>query len=140
MIFFSPIEAPLPAHLGGLDRLAVDDPGARLGMTAQPLSGLLAQGIVDPDEDAGADPLIKVVPNSAPLGEVVRDIAPLTAGAQEIEDGVRDLSQVHLPGATHLLGGFDEGPHQLPLLVRQVTGVALPGRLGRHDLSNAPVS
>jgi hypothetical protein len=98
----------------------------------------LPQGVVDPDQQAGAGPLVEVVADGARFGEVVRDVAPGAAGAQEVEDGVGDLPQVDLAGSAHVLGRLDEGAQQLPLLVGQVAGIAPPSGLRRHDRFVSP--
>ena len=83
----------LPAHPGSLRRLAVHDAGARFGMPAeflpQPSSHLAVQplpGAVDP-------PPPEVVEDRLPGRELTGEHAPLAAGLQHVEDGVKDLAR-----------------------------------------------
>src|SRR5271166_1225475 len=117
------VAAPLLAAGTGVDRLAVDaGAGARVvGLLGR--AGLRAEPIVGEIQGAVAPPLVEVPPDGALGREVLGEIAPLAAGAGDVEDGVDDLPQVGLAGPAaagfRWQMGFEEGP----LVIGEVTRV-----------------
>ena len=89
---FPAIIAALTAALRGLDRLAVEDGCGRGGL----LTGLAADGrvqrVVKTQPQAIATPAREVGGHRAPRGKVVRQLAPLTSGAFQIEEGVENTA------------------------------------------------
>src|SRR5262249_16383401 len=84
---------------------------------------LAAQGVVDPVQCPVAAPGVEVAPGGALGREVAGQIAPLAAGAEEVEDGVDDVPHVGLagPAAARLVGQMGLG--QGPLGIAEVAGV-----------------
>src|SRR5439155_13547139 len=78
-------------------------------------------------DPAGIAPPAEVLPDIGVGREVMRQVAPLAAGAPLIEDGVPDLAQRISAWPTGL-AAFGLGKHRpdlLPLRIRQVTRVTL---------------
>ena len=77
------------------------------------------------DEIQGAvvPPVVEVPPDGALGREVLGEIAPLAAGAGDVEDGVNDVPQVGLAGPTAAGFGRQVGFEQGPLVVGEVTRV-----------------
>src|SRR5579875_3479650 len=133
MILFPPVEAPFSPGFGGRDRLAVDDPGTRLGLSPNLLTGLLSERTIDPDEGAIEGPVIEVVRDGIPVGEVGGQESLLAAGAREIEKRVDHLPQVHRGRAAHVSLSRDQRSDQFPLCVGQIGGIAVCGRCRHGD-------
>ena len=70
-----------------------------------------------------AAPLVEVPPDGALGREVAGQVAPLAAGAEEIENGVEDVVQVGRAGPTAAGFGRDVGLDQGLLDVGEVAGV-----------------
>ena len=87
------VVAARPAHLGGLDRLAVDDRGGGPGGAPHHLACTLAQRGVDRLPQAAQAPLPKVVEHRLPRRKVSRQHPPGHAATQDVEDGIEDLVQ-----------------------------------------------
>ena len=120
----APVVAPLAADLGPLDRLAVDARGPRLGLMPGGLADLTPQGVHHVLPGAVVAPLGEVVVDGALGREVVRQHVPLAARTVDVEDGVEDLSHVHLPRPSGEIDG-DERLDQGPLVVTEVGRVGL---------------
>src|SRR5690349_17346185 len=80
------------AARGGLHALAVEDTRTRFGVAPQLLAQLAAQAVMQLLPGAVFAPSVVVVRHEAVGRQVVREIAPGTAGAQQIADGVNDLA------------------------------------------------
>src|SRR5215210_3615194 len=99
------VAALLAAHPGGLDALAVHDPGARLRVPSEPDSSPPTQGRVQPlPRPVDAPGSEVVVVDGLPRREVVREQAPGAAAAHHVEDGVEDLAQRMEPGTAGCSG------------------------------------
>src|SRR5262249_29959519 len=72
---------------------------------------------------AALSPAVELRRDGAPRREVVGQLPPLTAGPQDVEDGVEEVPPVDAGGAAHLLGLGQQGPQQLPLAVGQVARI-----------------
>ena len=93
--------------------------------TASPaVRTLRAEQVVDGVEGAVVPPLVEVPPDGALGREVLGQVAPLAAGAQDVEDGIDDVPQVGLAGPPAGVDG-DVRLDQRPLLVGHVAGVGL---------------
>src|SRR5262249_46515177 len=106
-----------------VDRLAVD---ARRGAGVVGLlrrADLRAEQVVDPVQGAVPAPLVEVPPDGALGGQVAGQVAPLAAGAEDVEDGMDDVPQVGRAGPAAGSGGREEWLDQGPLVVGDVTGV-----------------
>src|SRR5215210_8702615 len=89
----APVVAALfSSHAGSLDRLAVHygRAGLRVSLEAHPQT--LAQGGVKPLPGTIQAPKAEVVVDGLPRREVVWQESPLTAAADHIEDGIKDLA------------------------------------------------
>lgn len=79
--------------LTDFDALAINRSHAGLRFSSQGLAQVKNQDIVEPVEDPGPFPFSEAVKDGTVRGKVVREHAPLTAGAIQIEQGVEDLPQ-----------------------------------------------
>src|SRR5512135_1376733 len=117
------VAAPLLAPRGRVDRLAVD---ARRGAGVVGLlhrADLASEPIMDPVQSAVPTPLVEVAPDGALGREVKRQIPPLAAGAEDVEDGVEDIPHVGLAGPSAGVERRDVRLDQGPLCVGDVAGI-----------------
>jgi len=125
LTFLAAFVTARPAALGGLDRLAVDDPGRRAGFTSAGLARFEQQFEIDPLEQTGVAPVIKVALHSGERRKVLGQHAPLTAAPRDIKNAVEDRAQSGLARPPQMLGrwhmGFDHGP----LSIGQVACITL---------------
>ena len=70
-------------------------------------------------------PLVEVAPDGALGREVVGQVPPLAAGAEDVEDGVEDVPHVGLAGPSAAGLGRDVRLDQGPLGVGDVAGVVV---------------
>src|SRR5436305_6203311 len=119
------VEAALPAHLGGLHRLAVDVGDAGRLVPAVGGTDLGAQGVDELLPGAVLLPGIEVVASGALGEQVMGQVVPLGAGARLVEQGVEDLPHIDGAGPAPRLGRRDERPESFPLGVGEVGGIAL---------------
>ena len=87
---FAAVIATRSAHLGGLDRLAVDDRRCRLRRAADGPAITLAQNLGHVLPGAVLAPLRIVIENGASWGILMRQQPPLCAGAEQVEDRIDD--------------------------------------------------
>src|SRR5512135_3090741 len=109
---------------GGVDRLAVDTrrgPGL-IGLLHRP--DLTAEEVMNLVEGAVGPPLVEIPPDGALGREVHGEVSPLTAGAEDVKDGVEDVSHVGLAGSSAGIDG-DVRLDQGPLIVGDVAGVVV---------------
>ena len=78
---------------------------------------------MDPVQRPIPTPLVEVAPDGALGREIDGQIAPLAAGAEDVEDGVEDVPHVCLAGPTAAGFGRHVGLDQGPLRVGDVAGV-----------------
>src|SRR6516165_1125777 len=123
--FLATIVAAFSA-LGGLDRLAVDRGGAGrdLPVVLQPYFD--AQSRQDLSPDGVTDPGAEIVVDGFPGRKLMRQHAPLTTRAIQIEQRVENLTQIGFARSPTRLGRRQQGFDELPLLVRKIGGVWLP--------------
>ena len=88
------VAGPAAALGGGLHRAAVEDRGRRLGVAAggEPEDG--AEVVDDRLEAAGGEPAAGLLVDHLPGGEVVGQVAPGGAAADEPAQGVEDVAEV----------------------------------------------
>jgi len=132
VICFSSVEAARPADLGGLAGLTIDHGRARLRVAAGRHAILHAEGRINAGPGAAEDPPIVVVAHGIRIGKIMRQQAPLAAGAEEIKHGVDDLAPGHRPGAAGPSGAGQQRPDQLPLSIGQIGRVRRARRRGNH--------
>src|SRR5215471_291235 len=125
------VVADRPAHLGALDRLAVNAGGTGGCFPACFLADLLAEPVHDFLPGAVFLPGNEVIPDGTLGCQIVRQIVPLAAGTGLIHQRVDHLTQVHLARSAAGLGRRKQFLDQIPLLVGQVRSIRLAhgGRL-----------
>src|SRR3982751_4703810 len=119
------VPPPLLAPGGRVDRLAVD---ARRGagvVRLLPGTDLLAEEVVDGVEGAVGPPPVEVAPDGALGGQVAGQVAPLAAGAEDVEDGVQDIPHLGLAGPPAAGLGREMRHDQVPLGIGDVAGVVV---------------
>src|SRR5262245_40052201 len=119
------VPAPLLAAGGGVDRLAVHA-GRGPGMVGL-LGGadLLAEPVVDGVQGAVVPPLVEIPPHGTLGREVLGEIPPLAAGAEDVEDGVDDVAHECLSGSPSEWSGREVGLDPGPLRIGEVAGVVV---------------
>ena len=126
--------ATRPAHLGGLDRLAVDDRGGRLRGASHLLAHPLAQRGVDRLPQAAQAPLPEIVEDRLPGREASWQHPPGHAATQEVEDRVEDLVQHDRTRASSCFRSWKQGFKDRILFNGQITAVAF--RIHLHYIYN----
>src|SRR5205823_10463320 len=99
-LFFSPIPAPLPAGLGRLDALAVDNRRGGLRVASPLLARLLDEAAIHFFPGPVVGPLIEVVTHRRPVRKLAREQPPGTPGAGQIQQPVEDRPQAHRWGSS----------------------------------------
>src|SRR5262249_45340043 len=117
--------ADLLAAVRRLDRLAVDAGDPRAGVAAGGRAGAGAQGVQQKVPGAVALPGLEVVVNGSPRREVVRQGAPGTALAGEVEDRIDDFAHVGLAGPATGAGQRNPPIHEGPLRIGEIAGIGL---------------
>src|SRR5216683_6433665 len=84
------------ATLGGLDRLAVDDPGRRTWLTAHRLARREQQGEVDALPNTAVAPPVKVMLHGRIRGKVMGQLAPLATRPGHVKQPVDNRPKVGL--------------------------------------------
>lgn len=115
-----PVVAANPPDAGRLDRLAVDDPGARLDVPALPRSLLASPAGIEPLPGAIQPKTPEVGGNGRPGGGLAGEQPPLAAGAQDGAEGVPERAQRPLPGPASRRGRREPGSEDGPLPIRQL--------------------
>ena len=119
------VVAAWPAHLGGLDRLAVDDRGGGLRCAPHHRAHPLAQRGVDRLPQAAQAPLPEVVEDRLPRWEAGWQQPPRHTATQDVEDGVEDLVQHNRARASSAFRAWKQGLENRVFLVRQDTVIVL---------------
>ena len=122
---FAGVVAPRARDLGGLDTLAVQRTSGGVFVAPRAAAHLGAQGVVDALPRAIVAPLAEIVVDGLPFGIVMRQHAPLTAGDDDVQDGVDDVAHVDAPGAAARFCRRDQWRDTLPLAVGQIGWVPL---------------
>src|SRR5215212_13165 len=117
------VVAARTAGLGGADGLAVDDGCCGLRLAANGEAVLLTQRRVDPLPSAAPTPLGIMVEHRCPRRKVVRQGAPLTSGAEQVEHGLDDAAQCEDLWMSRLLARAKQRCKDLPFRVAQVGSV-----------------
>ncbi len=107
-------------------RLAVDNPGARLRVTANTRAELLTEHVVQMLPRAVQTPQSKVVVGGLPGRKLVRQQPPGAATSHDVEDGVQDLAQRMKPWSADTRARRQERIQAGELRVRQIGKVGSP--------------
>lgn len=126
VIFFPRVVAADAAAVGGLHGLAVQDRRTRLGVATLQRTQRLPQDVVDVLPRSVEPPAAEVAVHRFPRGEVVRQHAPRTATAQDIQDAVDEFAVVILAGPPAWPGLREQMFDVVPLQVREIAGIRLP--------------
>jgi hypothetical protein len=110
---------------GSLDTLAVQTASGGVLVTPKLAAQPCPQGVVDAHPGAIAPPAAIVVVHGSPRWKVPRQLAPLTAGLEDVEDRIKNLAQAQCARAAQKEFG-QQGPDGVPGPVAEVTGVAFP--------------
>ena len=118
--FLAGIVTPLVADLGAFDALTVDDTSTGVALAPIDQTHLFSQVGVNRCPQTVAFPESEVVIGRSPRGKVSWQVAPLTAGFDNIENGVGQLSEGML-ARTPCLGGLGEAViDELPFALGKV--------------------
>ena len=118
------VVTPLVAGFGTLYALAVDDSSAGLGLASLYQAKLLPQMSVYLLPQTVVLPQPEVMVDGAPGRKVLRQIAPLTAGLDDIEDPVEQLAEGMFASPTLLAGLGKTIVDELPFVVSYIRCVS----------------
>src|SRR5262249_34015897 len=124
----SGVVAPRPSRLGGLHRLAVNNPHARPRLPTLGHPGLPPHGVVDSFPKSTLPPAVELRRDRSPRREVVGQHPPGAARPQDVEDAIKQVTLLDATGPP----GFpkfplrQQRPDELPLFVREIAGIGLP--------------
>src|ERR1700746_477325 len=111
-------------RFGGFNRLAVDDNDGGHGVLAFCFTHRHDQNADDLFPQTAVTPRVEAVLHGGEGREVLRQVAPRTTCANQIEQGIEDSSRIRRLASGRLRGG-QQLLHQRKLLIREVACVAL---------------
>jgi hypothetical protein len=130
-IFFPRVVPPRAAGSRRLDGLAIDAAGAGFRFLTGRFPHADTERVMDLLPEPAPAPLMEIIADRPFRGEVVRQGGPGTAGAQEVEDSIEDLTEVGRPRRTDRERRRQQRCDEGPLSVVEVAGVGLAS-LGIH--------
>ena len=107
----------------GLHALVVDDRRAGNGTSACGLPDHGPQCLVDSFPSPIPGPLAEVFVQRLPMRQVVGDHPPRATGAQQVQDTVDHLPQIHRAGPSSRPGWRECRKEEVPLFISQVAGI-----------------
>ena len=113
-----------PPLFGALHALAIDDAGGGAGFSLRSLSAFDVERVMNAIQRAVAMPPNEVVVDRAARRKILRKVAPLAAGAEDIHHPVHGRAHVGSPLAAAWLGWRNESLDKRPLVVRQIARVS----------------
>jgi len=113
-----------PPFFGALHALTVDDGGGGASFSFRLLAAFHVERVMDTIQHAVALPPNEVAMDCAVRRKILRKVAPLTAGAQDIHHPVHDRAHVGSPLAAAALRWGNERFDQRPLVIRQIARVS----------------
>lgn len=142
------IKAVFAADFGRFDTLAVNDGQTRLGVPSCRLPHPLSQGRIDRFPGAIPTPFPKMVVHTVEVGVLMRQVSPLTARAQHVQDGIDHLAPIQCHRSPRSLPGFHHQRFEhSPLFICHITWITcrfvrhlawlLVGCIGRCVTSNS---
>ena len=117
------MQAPL---FRALDALAVDDRGGRACLARGGFPALHVERRVDALERAVPTPKVEVIVKRGTRRQVLRDGAPLAAGAEDVHQAVDDLAHVDMTSVAAAPGRRNERLDMRPFLVGKIARIAQP--------------
>jgi hypothetical protein len=133
------IVAPRPAALGGLDALAVDDPGARRGFAPHGFTTDQQQRVIEREPKTIVTPQVEPAPHRRDGRKAGRQHPPRQPATQQIQDRLDDPPQRPFTRSPHTIGRWKERFEHGPLGIGQIAwqsqlraGIMRPGGVGPH--------
>jgi hypothetical protein len=83
---------------------------------------------------------LQVIVQRASRWQVLRDVTPLTAGAEDVENAIEHVTDIGLTRAATPLGAWDQGFDVRPLIVGQVSMITLFDGLAIMEFDVLPAS
>ena len=120
----NPCGSMQPPFFRALHALAVDDAGGGAGLTFGLLAAFDVERVVDLLQRAVVAPQTKVFVHRAARRQILRDVAPLAPGAQDIHDAVHHIAHIDAPFAAAALGWWNQRLDMRPLRVGQIARIA----------------
>src|SRR6202011_1354401 len=112
-----------PPFFCALHALTVDDGGGGTGLAFRPFAAFNVECVMNAIEHAVALPPDEVVVHRATRRKILRNIAPLTTGAQDVHQAVHHRTHVGAALAAARPRRRNERRNNRPLLVREVAWV-----------------
>src|SRR5271169_6038958 len=109
---------------GALHALTIDDTSGGASFSFRLLAAFDVERVMNAIQHAVALPPNEVVVDCAARRKILRKVAPLAAGAQDIHDPVHDRTHVCAPLAATWFRGRNEGFNMPPLVIRQVARIS----------------
>ena len=106
-----------------LDALAVDDCGSGARLASGGFATLRVERVVDAIERGVATPAIEVIVKRRTWRQVLRDGAPLAAGAEYVHQAVDDLALIDMASVAAALGRRNERLDMRPFRVGQIARI-----------------
>jgi len=113
----------MPPFFGALDALTVDDGGGGARLSFRPFSTFDVECVMNAIQYAVALPPDEVVVDRATRWKILRKIAPLATGAQDVHHAVHHRTHVGAALAPAGLRRWNERLDICPLVVRQIARV-----------------
>ena len=126
---FSRIVATFLASFSSANRLAVDDRHRGRALLADRATQPSAQGVVNLFPQPAQPPAAEDGVDRFPFGEIERQLPPLAAGTIEVQDRI-DHSATIDRWTTTLRRLGQQRSNQLPLFIREITGIIRAHRYG----------
>ena len=113
----------MPPFFGALDALTVDDSGGGTRLSLRLFSTLDIERVMNAIQYAVALPPDEVVVDRAARWKILRKIAPLAPGAQDVHHAVHNSTHVGAPLTSAGLRRWNERLDIRPLVIRQIARI-----------------
>ena len=124
---FAGVEAALASLVGDFHRLTIKDAGGGIAFLARVQSQRQDQHLMDGLPDSLLPPPAKVAVDRGSRGEVVRQHPPWTIDTNHINNGIHNKTTLVNRRATERVKSGHQFSDQVPLFVRQTTGITWDG-------------
>ena len=121
--FVAVVAGPTTALGGRLHRAAIEDGGGWLGLLAGGKAEDGAEVVDDGLEAAGGHPAAALLVDHLPGGEVLGQVAPRRAGADDPPEAIEHIAEVVDALAGVLRKQAEIGDHEGPFGIRNIAGV-----------------